>query len=570
MLPSRGLRQRTQVRFYGSGTVKDVKKFGSRRLALGVLAATSALLISSCTAPGPAPEGSSSAPPSSIAAPTEAPALSWGPNQDHYDDAAAAVEEMSLEEKAGQVMVSFYSGTDPAPQLAAIEELHLGGSIIMGDNVPLTADGTVDVAAMAQINKALQDAMFNARDWPGIISVDQEGGMVARLGAPLTEWPTPMTYGAAADEAVSRDSMAAMATELAALGFTMDHAPGLDLTIGPADPTIGARSLGSDPERASAQAPALLEGFEKAGVMPSVKHFPGHGSVTTDSHLALPVQDASVAELQARDWKPFKAAIDAGAPVMMMGHIAVPALEPGVPSSLSAPSYEALRDLGFEGVIITDALNMGAVENQYPGGQAAPMALAAGADLLLMPADPYAAHAAILAAVEDGTLAEERLDEAATRVVTMQLWQKSIAQTPSLAEIGTHAQDSQDASAAALTVLTGQCSREDQLDGSLTIQGADPAANQRLAEAAEARGLTVGSGPTVTLLAGPESGTGDIVVSLDAPWGLELSSGEVKAALYGDTPAAFEALLDYLTGEAGAPGTLPVDVGEYETGTGCG
>ncbi|HEX2248500.1 MAG TPA: glycoside hydrolase family 3 N-terminal domain-containing protein, partial [Arthrobacter sp.] len=370
-----------------------MKKFGSRRLALGVLAATSALMISSCTAPGPAPEGGSSAPPSSAAVPTEAPALSWGPNQDHYDDAAAAVEAMSLEEKAGQVMVSFYSGTDPAPQLAAIEELHLGGSIIMGDNVPLAADGTVDVAAMAQINKSLQDAMFNARDWPGIISVDQEGGMVARLGAPLTEWPTPMTYGAAADEAVSRDSMAAMATELAALGFTMDHAPGLDLTIGPADPTIGARSLGSNPERASAQAPALLEGFEKVGVMPSVKHFPGHGSVTTDSHLSLPVQDASVAELQARDWKPFEAAIDAGAPVMMMGHIAVPALEQGVPSSLSAPSYEALRDLGFEGVIITDALNMGAVENQYPGGQAAPMALAAGADLLLMPADPYAAHA---------------------------------------------------------------------------------------------------------------------------------------------------------------------------------
>nr|WP_043847249.1 glycoside hydrolase family 3 N-terminal domain-containing protein [Arthrobacter crystallopoietes] len=475
---------------------------------------------------------------------------------------------MSVAEKAGQVIVAFYSGTDPAPQVAAIEQLHLGGSIIMGDNVPLAADGTVDVAAMAEVNKTLQDAMFDGRDWPGIISVDQEGGIVSRLRAPLTEWPAPMTYGAAADEEVSRDSMAAMATELAALGFTMDHAPSVDLTIGPQDPTIGARSLGSDPALASAQAPALLEGFESAGIMPSIKHFPGHGSVTTDSHLDLPVQDASVAELKARDWAPFQAAAEAGAPVMMMGHIAVNALEPGVPSSLSAASYQALRDLGFEGVIVTDALNMGAVENAYPGGQAAPMALAAGADLLLMPTDVHAAHAAILAALEDGTLAEERLDEAATRVVTMQLWQKSIAQTPSLEEIGTHDDDAKAASAAALTVLTGQC-RGGQVDGALTVQGSDPVANARLAEAARARGLQVGSGPVVTLLAGRESGSGDVVVSLAEPWGLELSQAETKAALYGDTPAAFDALLDYLTGEAGAPGKLPADVGGFEAGTGC-
>ncbi|WP_264795206.1 glycoside hydrolase family 3 N-terminal domain-containing protein [Arthrobacter mangrovi] len=546
-----------------------MKLLGSRRLALGMLAASS-LLLAACTTAPPAPQDGTGAPPSSASAtPTQDAALSWGPSQQDYDDAAAAVSAMSVAEKAGQVMVAFFAGTDPAPQVEAIKKLHLGGSIIMGDNVPTAPDGTVDVAAMAEVNKTLQDAMFDGRDWPGIISVDQEGGLVSRLRAPLTEWPTPMTYGAAADKDVSRDSMAAMATELSALGFTMDHAPSVDLTIGPADPTIGARSLGSEPVPASAQVPALLEGFESAGVLPSVKHFPGHGSVTTDSHLDLPVQDAPLAELEARDWKPFQAAIDAGAPVMMMGHIAVNALEPGVPSSLSAPSYKALRGLGFEGVIVTDALNMGAVENAYPGGRAAPMALAAGADLLLMPTDVYEAHAAILAAVEDGTLSEKRLDEAATRVATLQLWQKSIAQVASLEEVGTHADEAESASAAALTVLTGQC-KGGQVDGALTIQGADPAANERLAEAARSRGLQVGSGPVVTLLAGRESGTGDVVVSLAEPWGLELSQGKTKAALYGDTPAAFEALLDYLTGEAGAPGKLPADVGEFKAGTGCG
>ncbi|NKX50265.1 glycoside hydrolase family 3 protein, partial [Arthrobacter deserti] len=307
---------------------------------------------------------------------------------------------MSLAEKAGQVMVAFYAGPDPAAQLAAIRELHLGGSIIMGDNVPAGSDGTVDIEAMKSVNESLQEALSQGRDWPGIISVDQEGGLVARPGAPLTEWPAPMTYGAAGDAAVSRSSMQALATELAALGFTMDHAPGADLTVGEQDPTIGARSLGGSPAVAGPQLAPLLEGFEAAGVLPSVKHFPGHGSVTTDSHLALPVQTASLDQLRKRAWAPFRDATDAGAPVVMMGHIAAEALEPGMPSSLSAASYDALRGLGFEGVAITDALNMGAIESTYPGGQAAPMALAAGADLLLMPTDPYAAHEAVVGAVK--------------------------------------------------------------------------------------------------------------------------------------------------------------------------
>ncbi|WP_312856724.1 glycoside hydrolase family 3 protein [Arthrobacter mobilis] len=540
------------------------------RAALSVLAASAALLLSSCT-PAPQAPAPGAAAPSPSAAQAQEQALSWGPSRQHFDDAAAAVADMSLAQKAGQVMVAFYAGTDPAPQLQAIEELHLGGSIIMGDNVPKSADGTVDVEAMKSVNESLQRALSAGRSWPGIISVDQEGGLVARLGAPLTEWPAPMTYGAAGSAEVSRESMRALATELAALGFTMDHAPTADLTIGEQDPTIGARSLGSSPS-AGAQLAPLLAGFEAAGVMPSVKHFPGHGSVTTDSHLALPVQKASLARLKKRDWVPFRDAIAAGAPVVMMGHIAVEALDPGMPSSLSAASYRQLRGLGFEGVAVTDALNMGAIESTYPGGQAAPMALRAGADLLLMPADPYAAHAAVVAAVKDGSLPEERLDEAATRVVALQLWQASLAGGVSLDEVGAHQEESKAASAAALTVLTGQCSG-DQLDGALTIQGTDPRHVQRLTEAARARGLQLGGGPVVTLLDGAATAAGDtaadIAVALDGPWALADADAGLKAALYGDTPAAFEALLDYLTGQAPAPGKLPATVGDYSIGTGC-
>jgi beta-N-acetylhexosaminidase len=431
----------------------------------------------------------------------------------------------------------------------------------------------VDIAAMKSVNKSLQQAVSKGRDWPGIISVDQEGGLVARLGAPLTEWPSPMTYGAAGSADVSRNSMDALATELAALGFTMDHAPSADLTVGAQDPTIGARSLAGSGAVAGPQLAPLLAGFEAAGVLPSVKHFPGHGSVTTDSHLALPEQKASLAQLRKRDWAPFRDAIGAGAPVVMMGHIAVDALERGMPSSLSAASYKALRGLGFEGVAITDALNMGAIESTHPGGQAAPMALEAGADLLLMPADPYAAHEAIVAAVKDGSLSKKRLDEAATRVVTLQLWQKSLQRKAPLDEVGAHEAESKAASAAALTVLTGQCSG-DQLHGSLTVQGTDAQAVQRLTEAAKARGLQVGGGPVVTLLDGAAAGSGgtsgDIAVALDAPWALASSGAGLKAALYGDTPGAFEALLDYLTGQAPAPGKLPAKVGNYAVGTGCG
>jgi len=162
--------------------------------------------------------------------------------------------------------------------------------------------------------------------------------------------------------------------------------------------------MSGNPDAAGALAVAFSQGMQEAGVLPAVKHFPGHGSVTVDSHQDLPVQPAGIAELEARDWKPFRAAIAAGVPMVMTGHIAVPALEPGVPASLSGPTYAALRGMGFKGVAVTDALNMGAVQKQYPGGSAATAALAAGADLLLMPTDVGQAHAAIVSAVTAGTL----------------------------------------------------------------------------------------------------------------------------------------------------------------------
>ena len=573
-----------------------------RTLTVTVLTAT--LALAACT-PTPAPPSGTTpgapgaggdVPASSSSAP-EPERTSWGPLASDVEAAADAVAAMGTAEKAGQVLVDHYTGTDPAAELATVEELHLGGVIVMGDNVPLAAGGNaggaaagegaaggasgVDTEALAATTARFQETLGSGRDWPGIVAVDQEGGAVARVKAPLTEWPAPMAYGAADDAGLTARAHEAMATELAALGFTIDFAPDADVTLGPADPVIGARSFSSDPEFVGEHAAAGIEGMLDAGVLPSAKHFPGHGSVTTDSHVGLPVQDASLEELRTRDWAPFSRTIEAGAPMVMVGHIAVEALEPGVPSSLSSATYDALRDLGFEGVAVTDALNMGAVEQSAPGGGAAVDALAAGADLLLMPTSVEEAHAAVVAAVDSGEVPTERLDEAATRVVAMMMWQGRLASElddggrslsaadPASSGEGAGVELGAELARASVTVVDGECSGA-LVGAGIRIAGGTAEDRARLAEAAGKAGLAVGSGELVTLLGGSHgAGAGDVVVSLDAPWGLAGSAAGTKIALYGRTAESFGALVAVLKGESGAPGRLPVAVGEYPAGTGC-
>src|SRR6478609_11939002 len=242
-----------------------------------LLLALSALALASCTAaPAPAPPSSSAPPASASAAESTTPAgpsaspspdagsrpLGWGPEQRDQDAAAAAVAAMSPEQKAGQVLLPFFKGNQVEAHAALIQRLHLAGSIIMGDNVPRDPQGKVDVAAMGAVNQRLRQAVAaDGRPWPGIIGVDQEGGAVARLGAPLTEWPAPMSYGAAGSEDLTHQAGKALAAELVPLGFDLDFAPDTDVTIGPKDPTIGARSMSADPAVAAAQGTAFSQGM---------------------------------------------------------------------------------------------------------------------------------------------------------------------------------------------------------------------------------------------------------------------------------------------------------------------
>lgn len=363
----------------------------------------------------PSPEPSSSTSSEPEPDPT-AERLVWGPTDQQLDQAQKLASDMSDEELAGQVIVTNFAGTEPENAAQTVRDYHLAGVILMGDNIA-SADQISEVSA------AVRDEQKSAgRDWPPIISVDQEGGRVARLSDVIGSVPTFWDLAHEGEDAI-RDALTDMTEDMTELGFTMDFAPSADITIGEEDPTIGDRAADTEPEPVSEAVQVALETFLDGGIVPTVKHFPGHGSVTSDSHETLPVQDKSLDDLREWDFVPFVDAIEDGAPVVMVGHLNVEDLDEGVPSSLSQAAYDLLRDdMGFEGVTVTDALNMAGVADTVEEGQEAVDALAAGADLLLMPSNVASAHEAIINAMDAGDIDRADVEESAARVIAMQMW----------------------------------------------------------------------------------------------------------------------------------------------------
>lgn len=390
-----------------------------------------ALVTVSCTgaptggsAGGPEADGSTRDPAAShSAAPSDDP-LPWGPTEAELAQAQETAQSMSAAELAGQVIVGRWHGTDPATAAAMVEELHLAGVQLTGDNIVDRAQVSATTAAVAEAFER------TGRSFPPVIGVDQEGGLVAHLRGITAEFPSFATAGAAvaqqgrAGRRTVRAAMRAMALEMRELGFTWVFAPVADVTIGAADVTIGSRSASSDTKVAAAAVGAAVKGYVDAGLVSTTKHFPGHGAATQDSHETLPEIDVSHRELAGRELPPFRAAVRAGAPAVMVGHLDVSSIAPGVPTSLAPEAYDLLRvELGFEGVAITDSLGMGAVIARGPAVDA----LAAGADLLLMPADTPRTHRVVTRAIRRGDLSRERVEEAAARVVAVQLWQQRIS-----------------------------------------------------------------------------------------------------------------------------------------------
>ena len=482
---------------------------------------------------------------------------SWGPTFAEVARARRIVSDLSLRELAGQVIVATYDGT--AAPTALVEEYHLGGVIVMEHNVASVGEAA---DAMAQLQAD------NDRPYPVWTSIDQEGGIVARLGAPMTAFPAYMSNGAARNPHVTTGAAEASGEELIGAGFNVVYAPVADVSTGPDDPTIGSRSAGGDPALVARTMSVSVRGYERAGIIPVVKHFPGHGSVPQNSHDVLAVQTASVRTLRHRDLVPFAHGVDDGVPAVMVGHIDVRALDPGVPSSLSRKVVTGLlrNQLGFEGVIITDAMNMGAIVNTYGPAEAAVRALLAGDDVLLMPTDIAATVAAIEAAVADGRLSRHRLEQAATRMIALLLRQQHAKAAGS--RPGTHQAASLALSRAAITQVSGRCGAP--LVGATVQPMGDAQAVATFTAAAEAGGLTIGPGTTIRFLGYLDpAGSADVVVSTDTPYVLGGSSAAVaKIALYGSTPTAMRALVAVLTGKREAPGRLPVEVAGV-TSRGC-
>ena len=526
----------------------------------------------------------------------------WGPTRGELDRAARIVHRMRLPDLAGQVIVADWQGT--AAPVRMVRDLHLGGVIAFSANV-------ASAGQVRAVNRALARQVH--RRWPLFLGVDQEGGVVERLRGAATRFPAFMSTGAADDPGLTRQAYAAGAAELRGLGFTVDFAPDADVTSGPGDPTIGSRSASSRPAVVAEHVVAAATGFGAAGVLPVIKHFPGHGSVPADSHLTLPVQGKTLAQLEASDLVPFARGVEAGLPAVMVGHLDVRAVDPRVPSSLSRKVVSGLlrEELGFGGLVVTDSLEMAAVTRGRDPGRTAVQALRAGSDVLLMPPSPAVARAALVRAVRGGTLPRRRLEQAAARQIALLTHLDARR-----AQRGDAAAASRRLSAAAVTVTDGACSGR-LVDDVVHAYG-DPGAVATFTPAARAAGITVlarRSPPAALTTAAPRperrkkerkpafqkrvrgwqktemrrerrldaweaaedarlaAGTqvgftgfrdapvdGEVAVATDSPWALGRVAAPTRIATYGDTPAAMQVLVEVLAGRAPAPGTLPVDV----------
>lgn len=531
-------------------------RVGRAALAVAALAAFAGGAVVAVSADVPSrsfavasPERPSPSPSPSPTPEPEDATLAWGPTEAEWQQALEDARALPLERAAGQVLVASVNSPSASSAAALVREHHLGGVILMG--------GAIESHSQVRaLTEAVEDA-GGERDWPVVVSVDHEGGPVARLAPLLPGLPAFMAAGSAWDKSVVRETYARTGADMVDLGFTMNYAPVADVTIGLSDPVIRSRSAGSDIENVARTVVAAVDGFVAGGMVPTIKHFPGHGSVTADSHVALPVQRASVAELAERDLVPFQRAVRAGAPAVMMSHIALEEWG-GVPTTLAPEAYAYLRDeWGFTGVIVTDALNMRAVSDDYSSGDAAVAAIRAGADVALMPADAGRAHAGVVAAVRDGELSRERLDEAAARSMLLMRWQRDLERDPELGE-GNYAEKLVATSA---TVVAPLCKKA-LVGDRVVLRGGWGYERDAVAARLADHGIDVGgTGTLVELVGGPDrSASADVVVALDGPWGLEDSQADAYVGLYGRSADALAGLADILAGKAAPQGQWPVPI----------
>lgn len=343
--------------------------------------------------------------------------------------AADYLKNMTLEEKVGQIFVVNLEQLDrrkgdyyefrkfTKAMEESIEKYHVGGVILFSRNI-----------SKRKQTKALTSALASAGRTPLFISVDEEGGRVSRIASnkkmKTTLFPSAEEIGKTKDGEYAYEMGRTIGAEIKELGFNVDYAPVADVKTSELNEEIGDRSFGSDPDKVSEYVSAFIQGLHRENIGAALKHFPGQGASDGDTHKESVDIDSSIARLRKTDFVPFKAGIAADADFVMVSHISVSKVtESSAPASMSDLIMQTiLRDeLGFQKIIITDAFDMASIIDFYTPGEAAYNAFKAGVDIILMPEDLGAAYQEILSKVQDGTLGQERLDDAVLRILAVKI-----------------------------------------------------------------------------------------------------------------------------------------------------
>nr|WP_235875225.1 glycoside hydrolase family 3 protein [Saccharopolyspora aridisoli] len=534
------------------------------------------------------------------------------------------LREMTLEEKVGQLFVTYaYGRTADTPDPAnreefgvdtpaqVVQEYHLGGIIHF-----TWSNSLYDPKQVAELSNGLQTAATSSgARVPLLISTDQEQGQVTRITEPATQLPGNMALGAGRSPQDAERAAAITGQELRAMGLNMNFAPSGDVNVNPANPVIGVRSFSSDPALAAQFTAAQVRGYEDAqaageGVSASVKHFPGHGDTNTDSHTALPVIEHDRQQWEQLDAPPFKEAIAASTDSVMSAHIVVPKLDDsGQPATLAPKVLTGMlrQELGYQGVVFTDSLQMEGVRQQHPDSEIPVLALQAGADVMLMPQDLQVAIDGVIAAVRDGRLTEQRIDESVSRVLKLKEGRGVLANPfVDVSKVGSivgnqqHLADAQRITDRTTTLLRNDAALPLKSPGKVFVTGASEQGAKALSDSVRARGpqssaLTTGTKPTQEQIgqAVEQAKAHDVAVVLtSAAWNpdnagqldlvraLQATGKPVVAvavrdpydaayvdvpawiASYSDKPVAMESVAKVLFGETTPAGKLPVPVPE--------
>jgi beta-N-acetylhexosaminidase len=338
-------------------------------------------------------------------------------SQNQTKSISDVIAGMNLDEKIGQMVIAGISGTTiNSNDKKLITQSKVGGFILYGENLK-TPQQTVQLLNQLKMENATNPL-------PLLLSVDQEGGKISRLPGGLIPFPTNKEIGSINQSQFSYKVGTLLGKELKGFGFNLDYAPVLDISSNPNNPIIGDRSFGNNPELVSKLGIQTMKGIQSQNMIPTVKHFPGHGDTSVDSHLELPIVHKNLTDLKKLELIPFERAIDNGADVVMVAHILLPNLDANFPSSMSKKIVTDLlrNQLQFGGVVITDDMTMKAITDHYNIGKAAVDSVSAGSDIILVAHDfnkIQTAISSIKKAVQNGEISEQRINDSVSRIITL-------------------------------------------------------------------------------------------------------------------------------------------------------